>query len=191
MTNLKFRVFWEEDDTIYRDIAILPNQSFYDLMMGILKSFSFDNNHKATFYRSNDNWQRGREISLEKYDKEYKVEPLLMQDVVISTEIKAPDQKFILEYDFNKNWTFLVELIQVDKHGDATMNYPFCVKSYGVAPPQYGTKGIIDSRLAEMEEKYDLRPEALGDGYGEEGEASEDAELDADEENISDDQDAF
>ena len=90
MTTLKFRVFWEEDDTIYRDISILPNQTFFDLFKCILSSYGFDDKHKATFYRSNDNWQRGREITLEKYDKDYKVEPMLMQEALISSEIKEP-----------------------------------------------------------------------------------------------------
>jgi hypothetical protein len=40
---------------------------FFDLHLSILKAFEFDNKHGATFYRSNDNWQRGREISLEVY----------------------------------------------------------------------------------------------------------------------------
>ena len=47
-------------------------RSFLDLHETILKAYEFDNKHKATFFRSNDHWQRGREISLEKYDKEYK-----------------------------------------------------------------------------------------------------------------------
>ncbi|HML58200.1 MAG TPA: hypothetical protein PLE75_01365 [Ferruginibacter sp.] len=175
MTTLKFRVFWEEDDTIYRDISILPNQTFFDLFKCILSSYGFDDKHKATFYRSNDNWQRGREITLEKYDKDYKVEPMLMQEALISSEIKDPNQKFILEYDFNKNWNFLVELIQIDRAVTDHVTYPACVKSHGAAPPQYGTKGIIDSRLAEMEEKYDLKPEAMQDGFGEEGADDEDA----------------
>jgi hypothetical protein len=171
MTILKFRVYWEEDDTIYRDIAIKPIQTFFDLFTAVLKSYAFDNQHKATFYRSNDNWQRGREITLEPYDKAYKVAPLLMIETTIGAEINDPNQKFILEYDFNKMWTFLIELIQVDKNGDNTETYPVCVKTNGVAPPQYGSKGIVDSRLAEMEEKYDLRPDAMDDGFGEEGEA--------------------
>ena len=83
MTILKFRVYWEEDDTVYRDIAVKPSQSFLDLFKAILTSYSFDDKHKATFFRSNDHWQRGREISLEKYDKEYKVAPLLMAETTI------------------------------------------------------------------------------------------------------------
>jgi hypothetical protein len=169
MAILRFRVYWEDDDSIYRDIAIQHTQNFADLHTGILKSFEFDNKHKATFYRSNDNWLRGREISLEKYDKTYKVEPLIMADTLISSEISNPNQKFIYEYDFNKFWKFMIELINVDKEQNKKLIYPCCVRSEGIAPSQYGTKGLVDSRLAEMEEKYDLQPDAMRDGFGEEG----------------------
>ncbi len=173
MAILKFRIYWEEDDTVYRDVAIRHTQTFSDLFHAILKSYDFDSKHKATFYRSNDQWQRGREISLEKYDKAYKAEPLIMSEVQIGSEIKDPNQKFIFEYDFNKNWQFQVELIQVEKEENKKLDYPSTVKSSGPAPSQYGTKGIVDSRLAEMEEKYDLKPEAMADGFGEEGEDSD------------------
>jgi hypothetical protein len=175
MAILKFRAYWEEDESIYRDVAIRHTQSFLDLHQAILKSYEFDNKHKATFYRSNDNWQRGREISLEKYDKTYVAEPLLMADTSIGSQISDPNQKFIYEYDFNKNWHFMVELIHVDKEENKKLTYPCCVRTEGLAPSQYGTKGLIDSRLAEMEEKYDLRPEAMSDGFGTEGEEDSDS----------------
>src|SRR5688572_25358814 len=114
MAILRFRIYWEEDESVYRDVAIKHTQTFAELHQAILKSFEFDNKHKATFYRSNDAWQRGREISLEKYDKTYKAEPLIMGETAIGTEIRDPNQKFIYEYDFNKNWHFMVELINVD-----------------------------------------------------------------------------
>lgn len=169
MAILRFRVYWEEDDSTYRDIAIRHTQSFLALHSAILKSYEFDSKHKATFYRSNDNWQRGREISLEKYDKLYKVEPLLMEATAIGAEIKDPNQKFIYTYDFNKNWVFLVELINVDKEENKKLDYPCCVRTEGIAPSQYGTKGLVDSRLAEVEEKYDLQPDAMREGFGHEG----------------------
>ena len=169
MAILRFRIYWEDDDSVYRDIAILHKQNFFDLHGCILKSYEFDSKHKATFYRSNDSWLRGREISLEKYDKSYKAEPLLMKDTPIGTEISNPNQKFIYEYDFNKNWHFMVELINVDADENKKLTYPCSVRTEGIAPSQYGTKGLVDSRLAEMEEKYDLQPDALADGFSEEG----------------------
>jgi hypothetical protein len=188
MAILRFRIYWEDDDSIYRDVAIRHSQTFLDLHGAILKAYEFDTKHKATFYRSNDNWQRGREISLEKYDeKQYKAEPLIMTETALGTEVKAPNQRFIYVYDFNKNWTFLIELINVDKEENKKLSYPTTIRSEGIAPSQYGTKGLVDSRLAEVEEKYDLNPDALSDGFGEEGDgessSSEEEEATTDEGN--------
>ncbi len=85
MAILKFRVYYEEDDSIYRDVAVRHTQSFLHLHQVILKAYEFDSKHQATFYRSNDHWQRGREISLEKYYKAYKADPLLMADTPIGS----------------------------------------------------------------------------------------------------------
>ena len=171
MAILRFRIYWEDDDSIYRDVVIKHTQNFADLHLCILKSFEFDSKHKATFYRSNDNWLRGREISLEKYDdKAYKVDPLIMTEVTMGSEIKDPNQKFVYVYDFNKFWTFSVELINVDKEENKKLTYPVCIRTEGIAPSQYGTKGLIDKRLAEVEEKYDLNAAAMLEGFSEEDE---------------------
>lgn len=167
MAILKFRIYLEEDDSVYRDVVIRHTQSFFDLHEVILKSFEFDNKHGATFYRSNDHWQRGREISLEKYDRPYKAPPLLMKETTIGSEIKDPNQKFIYTYDFNKNWGFLVELINVSKEENPKITYPSMVRKEGIAPSQYGTKSLLGERFADVEEKYDLTKGA--EGFGEEG----------------------
>ncbi len=171
MAILRFRIYWEDDDSIYRDVVIHHTQTFADLHATILKSYEFDSKHKATFYRSNDNWLRGREISLEKYDdKTYKADPLIMAESLLGSEIKDPNQKFIYVYDFNKFWTFRVELINVDKEENKKLTYPSCIRTEGIAPAQYGTKGLIDSRLAEVEEKYDLNAAAMLEGFSQEDE---------------------
>ncbi|MBA2250129.1 MAG: hypothetical protein H0W12_08040 [Chitinophagaceae bacterium] len=183
MAILKFRIYWEDDDSIYRDLVIKHTQHFFDLHHAILKCYEFDSKHKATFYRSNDKWQRGREITLEKYEKEYKAAPLLMNETTVGSEIRDPNQKFVYVYDFNKNWTFMVELINVNKEETAKVPYPSCLRSEGIAPSQYGTKGLISEKLAEIEEKYDLNSEALMQGFSEEGEEGGDDAEAAEEEN--------
>jgi hypothetical protein len=186
MAVLKFRVSWEEDDAIYRDVLVKHTQNFQDLHIIILKAFEFDQKHNATFYRSNDTWQRGREISKEVYDRAYKVAPLLMEETIIGTEILDTNQHFIYEYDFVKSWSFLIQLIQVIKNADAdmTLEYPIVSRIEGVGPMQYGTKGLLGEKFADIEEKYDLNEAA--DGFGEEGE-EEDAHASDDGENSSDD----
>jgi hypothetical protein len=194
MAVLKFRVYWEEDDAIYRDVLVKHTQSFQDLHLIILKAFEFDQKHDATFYRSNDTWQRGREISKEVYDRAYKVAPLLMAETVIGTEIIDTNQHFIYEYDFVKSWSFLIQLIQVVKNANAdmTLEYPLVSRIEGVGPMQYGTKGLLGEKFADIEEKYDLNEGA--EGFGEEGEedthASDDGGDDGDNAEDSDEEDA-
>ena len=168
MAVLKFRVYLEEDDVVYRDVAIKHAQSFKELHNGILKAFEFDNKHGATFFRSNDNWQRGREITLEKYNKQYQAEPLLMDKTTIGSEIRDTNQKFIYVYDFAKNWNFLVELIHVSKEESSKITYPATVRVEGIGPQQYGTKSLLGSKFMDIEEKYDL-PSGT-EGFSVEGE---------------------
>jgi len=175
MAILKFRVYFEEDESIYRDIVIRHTQNFQNLHEMILKSYEFDNKHKATFFRSNDHWLHGREISLEKYDKEYKAPPLIMSETSIGSEIKDPNQKFVYLYDFNKNWSFLVELINVSKEENPKIIYPSVVRTEGIGPSQYGTKGLLGAKFVDIEEKYDLTQ--VGEGFSEEGEEKDDLDF--------------
>jgi len=168
MAILKFRIYFEEDDSVYRDIAIRHKQTFFELHEAILKAYEFDSKHAATFYRSNHYWQRGREISLEQYDKSYKAAPLLMKETTIGSEIRDTNQRFVYTYDFAKNWTFLIELISVSKEENPKLSYPAMVRREGIAPSQYGTKSLLGERFADVEEKYDLSSGA--EGFGEEGE---------------------
>ena len=188
MAILKFRVFFEEDDTVYRDIVIKHNQLFFDLHQAILIAYEFDSKHQATFYRSNDNWLRGRAISLEKYDIDYKAEPLLMMETTIGSEIADPNQRFVYVYDFQKNWTFLIQLIAVSKEEGSKITYPSATRKEGIAPSQYGIKSILGDRFADVEEKYDLS--ALVEGFTDEGEEggseNENDEDQAGEENAED-----
>src|SRR6185312_7238411 len=85
------------------------------------------------------------------------------------------NQKFIYVYDFVKNWSFLVELINVSREENGKLDYPAVVKAEGIPPSQYGTKGLVGDKLTEMEEKYDLTKGT--EGFGVEGdEESSDSE---------------
>jgi hypothetical protein len=174
MAVLKFRAYYEEDDAVYRDVVIKHSQTFFDLHNAILKSYEFDNKHEGTFYRSNDNWQRGREITLEKYDKEYRAEPLLMINTTIGSEIRDTNQKFVYVYDFTKNWTFHLELINISKEESSKISYPATSRVEGIGPQQYGTRSLLGKKFVDIEEKYDLPQN--NEGFGEEGDEAEEGE---------------
>jgi len=72
------------------------------------------------------------------------------------------------------------------------LEYPLVSRIEGVGPMQYGTKGLLGEKFADIEEKYDLNEAA--EGFGEEGEedthAFDDGGDDGDNAEDSDEEDA-
>jgi hypothetical protein len=178
MPLLKFRVYWEEDDLIYRDIEILSNQTFLDLHQAIIKSYDFDGKHTAVFYESNDRWQRFRALASDVLVNKKDAPALSMIKTPVSALVAVPDQKFVYVYDPAKMWTFLVELIGVTKQEDVLKLYPSCSRKEGMSPNQYGVRGGSTDLLLEVEEKYDLGSDEMAEGFGDEGDSDSDASED-------------
>jgi hypothetical protein len=170
MTILRFRAYWEEDDQTYRDIEILGSQTFLDFHQVIIKAFEFDGKHSASFYESNDKWAYGRELNSEVLVNKKDAPALSMLKTPVSALVSLPDQKFIYVYDPAKKWTFMVELIGVSKEETPRRVYPFVLRKEGIAPAQYGIKGVNPDKIMEIEEKYDLSSEEMAEGFGDEGE---------------------
>lgn len=170
MAILRFRIFWEDDDQTYRDIEIAGNQSFLDFHKAILHAFEFDGKHSASFYESDDKWHYGRELSSEVLVNKKDAPALSMAKTPVSALITHPDQKFVYVYDPIKKWTFMAELIGVSKEETPKRVYPYLLRKEGIAPAQYGIKGVSQDKIMEVEEKYDLGSEEMAEGFGNEGE---------------------
>jgi Plasmid pRiA4b ORF-3-like protein len=189
MAILRFRVYWEEDDQTYRDIEIEGSQTFFDFHKCIIKAFEFDGKHSASFYVSSDKWDYGMEFNSEVLVNKKGAPALSMSRTPVSALIAVPDQKFMYVYNPDKKWVFQVELINVAKEANVKREYPFILRSEGIAPAQYGIKGVSVDKLMEVEEKYDLGAGSDIDGFGDEGEeTSSDSES---EESTEDDNQAF
>ncbi len=166
MTVLRFRVYWEDDDQTYRDIELLGNQTFLDFHKIIVTAFEFDGKHTASFYESNEKWAYGRELNSEVLVNKKDAPALSMLKTPVSALIATPDQKFIYVYDPVKKWTFMAELIGVSKEETSRRVYPFILRKEGIAPAQYGIKGVNPDKIMEIEEKYDLGAEEMAEGFG-------------------------
>jgi hypothetical protein len=169
MPLLRFRVYWEEDDQIYRDIELRSGQTFLEFHKAILQAYEFDGKHSASFFESNDRWTRGRELNSEVLVNKKDAPALSMMRTPVSALVAKPDQKFVYVYDPAKQWTFLVELIGVSKDEDPRRTYPYVLRKEGIAPAQYGVKGVAADKLMEVEEKYDLGADEMAEGFGSEG----------------------
>ncbi len=189
MAVLRFRVSWEDDDQTYRDIEILGNQTFLDFHKVIISAYEFDGKHPASFYESNDKWTYGRELNSEVLVNKKDAPALSMLKTPVSALVTNPDQKFIYVYDPAKKWTFMAELIGVSKDETPRRVYPFLLRKEGIAPAQYGIKGVNPDKIMEIEEKYDLGADEMAEGFGNEGEGAEESSESS--ENVAEDLGGF
>ncbi len=143
MAGLKFRVLLdsEKDEEIFRDILISDTDNFESFYRSIINAFRFQGQEMASFYVSNDSWDKGHEINLMDMtygDDDMDALPNIMKDAVMKDFLEEPDQKFILVYDFMRMWIFLIELIGYEKEGPQE---PQLLLAVGMAPPEDSRTG--------------------------------------------------
>jgi len=151
MAGLKFRVLLDSKDQekVFRDILINDSDNFETFYKAIISAFRFQGDQMASFYISNDEWDKGHEISL--MDLSYDDDsidsvPTVMKNAILKDFIEEPDQKIILVYDFLRMWIFLAELVGYEKE---TPLEPKVLLAMGMAPPE-------DSKIAELDEDGNL-----------------------------------
>lgn len=160
----------ETERETFRDILVAQSHTFEQFYNEIMRSFQFTGREMASFYVSNDNWDKGHEISWMDLSMEGSEEdedvPSVMSKTPLSEFISEPDQKFILVYDFMRMWIFLIELIGYEKEAP---NQPMTVLTVGTAPPEDAKNmslGDEDDRM-ESEEEDDWGFEDFDDGMDE------------------------
>ena len=148
MPGLKFRILLDSKDKqeVFRDILIKDTDDFESFFNTIIQSFNLSGKEMASFYVSNDNWDKGQEISLLdlNFGDEAQSSSPIMKDSIIKDFIEEPDQKFLFIYDFLNMWIFLVELIGYENNGPES---PEIVLSIGAPPAEKNNDELADILL--------------------------------------------
>ncbi len=200
MSVYRFKVTFEENEDVYREIELKSTQTFEDFHFIILQSIGFDTIHNASFFISDDYWRKGDEITYKPVDeadtKSRKKENLApkkqMNKCKMASLIDDPHQKFVYVYDPNVQWTFLVELVKI-LGDDASISYPRISKSVDDAPKQYIAVALPavaaeeefdeedDEVLEDDDDAYNAKDdEDIAELESEEGEEEAEEELDDD-----------
>lgn len=153
MSVYRFKVYFEDDESVYREIEIQANQNFEDLQSIIQKAIEFDNKHAASFFISNDTWRKGKEIKLLRDKKKEATKNVMWMHLTkIAPYVEDPHQKIIYEYDpLNTCWTLHLELLKILP--DSPISYPRISKSKGKTPVQYKVVAPIELVAEEDEEE--------------------------------------
>ena len=167
MPGLKFRVLLDSDknEEVFRDILISNEADFETFYHAIMSAFGFNGDQMASFYVSNDAWDKGHELSLLdlSYDDDAIDEPAsVMKQAQIQDFIQEPDQRFILVYDFMRMWIFLIELIAYEKETPET---PLMALAIGTAPTEQ-SRALLDENLFGDEELGNQATDEDEDEFG-------------------------
>ena len=128
----KFRVIIDTEQDVFRDIEIETESTFEELHRAILDGFDFEEGEMASFYMSNESWQKGLEIPLMDMGGD---KSLHMKSTRLSEMLSKPSDKVLYVYDFMRMWIFYVGLVEIKKDKPSTI-YPRVALVYGEAPSQ-------------------------------------------------------
>ncbi len=134
MSVFRFRVMYDEDEAIYRDIDILSHQNLMDLEKGILSAFKIKADPGGAFYTSNDSWHKGKKLFTAANASSPVAATASAQAPKLIEIINDPHQHLLYERQEDLQVTFWIELIQIEKQADKAVTYPVCVRGQGGLP---------------------------------------------------------
>jgi len=177
----KFRVIVDTEEDVFRDIEIETNSTFEEFHKAVLDAFDFEEGEMASFYMSNESWEKGLEISL----MDVGGAAPSMANTKLEDKLSKPSDKVLYVYDFLRMWIFYVELVEVKKDKPSTI-YPRVALVYGDAPAQDSKEmDLFGSEFSE-EEFNEFHGNASGgeddededDMFGESGEYFDESDFD-------------
>ena len=130
MKLFKIIVFSKDSEDFEMQITASDNILFSDLHQGIQSALEYDPLQMASFYLSNESWEKETEIAL--VEMEEGNELLLMDETRLSDKISAENQKLIYLYDFFSERAFLLNVKSIED----TDSKIFEIKVNGEIPMQ-------------------------------------------------------
>jgi len=101
------RAILDADEDVIRDVAIHGNASLYDLHILLVEAFALDKGEMSSFFKSNDDWEQGEEISMMDFNPETNKNPL--EEKHIEESFIKEGEKMLFVYDYLNLWTFYLE----------------------------------------------------------------------------------
>lgn len=130
----RFTIISDEVDDFVREIQIDPEATFFDLHEAILKAANYTNDQMTSFFICDDDWEKGKEVTLEEMDDNPEIDSWVMKDTAISELVEDEKQKLLYVFDYITERCFFIELSEIITGKD--MNGAKCTKKSGDAPKQ-------------------------------------------------------
>ena len=131
----RFTIISDEVDDFVREIQIDPEATFYDFHEAILKSVGYKNDQMTSFFICDDDWEKGKEVTLEEMDDNPEMDSWVMKETAISELVEDEKQKLLYVFDYiTETFVSSSKLSEIITGKD--MNGAKCTKKSGDAPKQ-------------------------------------------------------
>ncbi len=131
----KFRLLSHEIKDFVRDIEITAKQTFFDFHKAIQDDLNFDSSQIASFYLTNQLWEKEMEFILFDMSDVPNTALVAMDRARLRDYIKDPKQRLIYVFDIFNERALFIELVDTQEEVRYS-DYPAVVFSKGIAPQQ-------------------------------------------------------
>ena len=143
---LLFRIISDEDQEFYRDLVIDGSDTFLDFHHVLQENLGYDASQLASFFITNENWEKQHEITLIDMMQEPGVETLTMGEVVMEQHFCQINQRMIYVFDFFSERAFFMELIELTDQ-KSPKKTPFIADAVGNPPLQLALDLLMDDDI--------------------------------------------
>lgn len=173
---LLFRIISDENPDFYRDLVCNDQDSFLDFHHILQENLAFDPTQLASFFITNEKWEKENEITLIDMMQEPGNETLTMENVKLGEHFTGPSQRMLYVFDFFSERAFFIELIESSDQASSRKT-PFIAQSVGDPPDQLALDKLMNEDAEDSDpfdedfdrDENDLRiddldPDLLGSG---------------------------
>lgn len=165
-----FRIVSDEDPNFFRDVVTEGSDTFLELHQVLQKNMSYDANQLASFFITNELWEKEQEITLIDMMQDPNMGTPTMDQVTLDEYLTEISQRMIYVFDFFAERAFYMELIEMTDQ-TSSKDTPFVAQAGGDPPPQLAFDLMADdpdpSRDGMDPEDEDLDPDMFEDGMPE------------------------
>ncbi len=152
----------DENQDFLRDVITSGTDTFLDFHHCIQENLNYDPSQLASFFITNENWEKQKEITLIDITEDTAFDTETMDRAVIGETVSEVNDRMIYVFDFFSERAFFIELIEKSdqKTGKKT---PFVAHAQGQAPQQLAMDIMDDEEAAGMDQEFDEKDEDRDD----------------------------
>jgi hypothetical protein len=171
-----FRIISDENPVFFRDLVADGSDTFLEFHHTLQKDLGYDPTQLASFFITNQQWEKQQEITLIDMMQEPGISTFTMERETLGEHLHELNQRMIYVFDFFSDRIFFIELIEKTDQ-TSPRETPFIGHSKGDPPPQLELDRLLnedtDDDLYDPDEDQedvrldDLDPDMLEEGMPE------------------------